>query len=72
MIRRLAEVVDLPPAIRMYVIADPNDNPIIQTALSGKADCVLTADKAMLVLGKVQDVEIISLDEFAIRLPPEE
>src|SRR6186997_2263420 len=26
MIRRLAEVVDLPPAIRSYVSADPNDN----------------------------------------------
>jgi hypothetical protein len=33
---------------------------------------VLTADKAMLTLGKVQDVEIISLDQFAARLPPEE
>jgi uncharacterized protein len=69
MIRRLAAVVDLPPAIRSYVSADPGDNPIIQTALTGKADCVVTADKAMLALGKVQDVEIISLDEFALRLP---
>jgi uncharacterized protein len=71
-IRRLAVVVDLPPGIRSYVSADPDDNPIIQTALSGKADCVLTADKEMLRLGKVQDVEIISLDQFVARLPPEE
>jgi hypothetical protein len=33
---------------------------------------VVTADKALLALGKVQDVEIISLDDFAIRLPPED
>jgi hypothetical protein len=52
--------------------ADPNDNPVIQTALSGKADSVLTADKAMLALGKVRDVEIIPLAEFVTRLPPEE
>jgi putative PIN family toxin of toxin-antitoxin system len=71
-IRRLAQVVDLPPAISAHVAADPNDNPIIQTALSGKADCVVTADKVMLSVGKVQDVEIISLAEFALRLPPEE
>ena len=72
MIRRLAAVVDLPPAIRSYVTADPGDNPIIQTALTAKADCVVTADKPLLKLGKVQDVEIISLDDFAGRLPPEE
>jgi len=71
-IRRLAAVVELPPVLPSYVSADPNDNPIIQTALSGKADCVLTADKAMLAVGKVQDVEIISLDQFVARLPPEE
>jgi hypothetical protein len=33
---------------------------------------VLTADKEMLRVGKVQDVEIISLDQFVARLPPEE
>ncbi len=69
MIRRLAVVVELPPAIQSYVTADPGDNPNIQTALTGKADCVVTADKAMHALGKVQDVEIISLDDFATRLP---
>ena len=72
MIWRLALVVDLPPALRSYVTADPGDNPIIQTALTGKADCVVTADKALLALGKVQDVEIISLDDFASRLPQED
>ena len=71
-IRRLAVVVDLPPAIRPYVTADPGDNPIVQTALFGKADCLVTADKVLLALGKIHDVEIISLDEFAMRLPPEE
>jgi uncharacterized protein len=71
-IRRLAVVVDLPAASRSYISADPNDNPVIQTALSGKADCLVTADKALLALGKVHDVEIISLTQFAIRLPPKE
>jgi putative PIN family toxin of toxin-antitoxin system len=71
-IRRLAVVVDLPPSVRSYVSADPDDNPFVQTALSGKADCVLTADKEMLKLGKVQDVEIISLEQFTAQLPPEE
>ena len=71
-IRRLAEVVDLPLAIGSYVSADSNDNPIVQTAITGKADYVLTADKALLSLGKVQDVEFISLTEFELRLPAQE
>lgn len=71
-ILRLATEVELPRVVRPYVADDPNDNFVIQTALSGKADLIVTADKVLLTLGKVQDVEIISLDDFAIRLPPEE
>jgi predicted nucleic acid-binding protein len=45
---------------------------VIQTPLSGKADLIVTAGKVLLELGSVQAVEIISLDEFLLRLPPEE
>jgi uncharacterized protein len=72
MIRRLATVVELPSVIKPMVADDPDDDPVIQTALTGKADFILTADKALLALRKVQDVEIISLNEFLLRLPPDE
>ena len=68
-ILRLARLVRLPEVVRPYVAADPNDDPIVQTALTGKADCVVTADKALLNLAKVRDVEIISLEEWLSRLP---
>ena len=45
---------------------------MIQTALTGKADVLVTADKVLLALVKVQDVEIISLDEFLLRLPSDD
>lgn len=68
-ILRIASEVKLPDVIRSHVPGDPDDSPIVQTALSGKADLIVTADKVLLELGKVQDVEIISLDEFELRLP---
>jgi putative PIN family toxin of toxin-antitoxin system len=67
-IRGLAAVVDLPPTNQ---VGDAGDSPVIQTALSGTADVLVTADKLLLALRKVRDVEIISLDEFAARLPPD-
>ena len=72
MIRRLAEVVELPLPAKQFVADDPDDNPVIQTALNGKADFVLTADKVLLRLRKVHDLEIIPLGEFVLRLPPDQ
>ncbi len=68
-ILRLARLVPLPAVAHSYVAGDPNDDPIIETALAGKADYVVTADKVLLSLGKIRNVQIITLDEFASRLP---
>ncbi len=69
-LRRKCTVVSLPQPVGQYVAADPNDDPIVQTALTGKADYVVTADKALLGLAKVRDVEIISLERWLSLLPP--
>src|SRR4051812_19171707 len=45
-ILRVAIEVELPPFVRSYVAADPADNPVIQTAVTGKADVLVNADKA--------------------------
>jgi uncharacterized protein len=71
-ILRITRLVRLPETVRPYVPADPNDDPIVQTALTGKADFIVTADKALLGLAKVRDVEIISLDEWLTRLPADD
>jgi predicted nucleic acid-binding protein len=60
---RLAKHVSLPRAIRRYVPDDPDDDPIVQTALSAKADYLITADHVLLNLRKVHDVEIISNED---------
>ena len=71
-ILRMASEVKLSGVVRSYVPGDPDDDAVIQTALSGKSDLIVTADKVLLELGKVQDVEIISLAVFLLRLPPDE
>ena len=67
-LRRATHVV-LPKNIRRYVLGDPKDDAVVQTAISSKADYLVTADALLLDLGKIQKVEIISVKTFAERLP---
>ncbi len=54
-------VVDLSP--------DPDDNPIMATAIAGKADLLVTGDKKhLLVLGVVEGVRVVSAREALIRV----
>jgi putative PIN family toxin of toxin-antitoxin system len=66
---RRAKRVTLPENIGSFVPGDPKDNAVVQTAISAKADYLVTADHLLLELGKVQDVEIISVKTFAQLLP---
>ena len=66
---RRAKRVRLPKHIRSFVPDDPKDNPVVQTAFSSKSDYLVTADALLLAMGKIQDVEIISVRTFADLLP---
>lgn len=61
----LAEVVR--PRGRISILADVEDNRILECARSGKANIIVTGDKAMLDLGRYRDIEIVSLREFLDR-----
>ncbi len=58
----LAEVVR--PRGRIDVLQDEADNRILQCARTGKADVIVTGDKAMLELGGYRNINIISLREY--------
>ena len=68
-ILRRAKLVALPRVIPFFVPGDPDDDAVVQTALTARADSLVTADKVLLDLGKVRDVEIIDVKTFAERLP---
>ncbi|TFH30662.1 MAG: putative toxin-antitoxin system toxin component, PIN family [Deltaproteobacteria bacterium] len=61
----MGEVVD--PSLRLAVFRDEPDNRILECAVEGKADAIVTGDKAMLALGAYQGIRLISLAEYLDR-----
>ncbi len=49
---------------RITFLADGPDNRVLECAVSGGADAIITGDKAMLIVGKYDKVKIMSLKEY--------
>lgn len=58
----LAETVA--PAERLAVLSDDPDNRILECALAGSAEAIVTGDRAMLALEEFRGVRILSLAEY--------
>ena len=58
----LAELVR--PDKRVRVFTDEPDNRILECAISGKADVIVTGDKDMLRLREYEGIKIISLRQY--------
>lgn len=52
------------PTKRVHVFDDEPDNRILECALAGKADAIVTGDKEMLKLKGFEGIKIISLKEY--------
>lgn len=52
------------PQIKVDACRDPKDNPLLETAIEGKADFVVTSDKDLLVLNPFRNISIVSPQEF--------
>ncbi len=62
----LAEIgVTVRPAQRLKVLDDDPDNRILECALAGNVDAIVTGDKAMLMLKKYRHIK----DYLAQRVP---
>jgi uncharacterized protein len=46
------------------VMEDPDDDMILDTALCGKADYIVSGDKHLLKIARYQNVQILSINEF--------
>lgn len=46
------------------VLEDPDDDMVINTAYSGKADYIVTGDSHLLEMGKFRKIKIINIDSF--------
>ena len=52
------------PRRRVTILSDDADNRILECARSGHADMIVTGDRAMLALGRYQDIDIKSLRDY--------
>ena len=62
----LAEHVS--PRRRIEVLTDEPDNRVLECVAEGRADLIVTGDRALLRLGSFEGVEIVSLRAFLTRL----
>lgn len=52
------------PRQRLHVVKDDPDNRILECAIAGRADVIVTGDKALLKLRAYRDLPILSLQEY--------
>jgi putative PIN family toxin of toxin-antitoxin system len=55
----LAETVR--PRARLRVVADDPDNRILECAVAGHADAIVTGDRALLALGTFRNIRLLTL-----------
>jgi putative PIN family toxin of toxin-antitoxin system len=60
---KVAKVVEPDFTVEM-VKEDPDDNKVIEAAIAGKAEYIVTGDKHLLSLAKVKNISIISAKDF--------
>jgi putative PIN family toxin of toxin-antitoxin system len=51
------------------VCRDPKDNKVLELAVSGKADCIVTGDGDLLVLNPFRDIPILTPVDFLATSP---
>lgn len=52
------------PSRKIHVLEDEPDNRVLECAVHGKADAIVTGDKAMLRLKEFEGARIVSLKEY--------
>jgi uncharacterized protein len=61
-IRQAAEVVV--PKVRVADCEDPDDNQILEAAVEGVADVIVSGDKHLLRMKMYRGIEILTIGEF--------
>ncbi len=62
LLAEMGETVE--PTVRRDVFRDEPDNRILECAVEGKAELIVTGDKAMLAIGEYEGIRLITLADF--------
>ncbi len=61
----LSEIAEMvKPSVKIKVLKDAADNRILECAVSGRADLIVTGDKEMLHLKQYEGIKILSLRKY--------
>ncbi|MBM3239972.1 PIN domain-containing protein [Candidatus Poribacteria bacterium] len=64
---RLFEIIVVTPTERIKVIEqDPDDNRILECAVEGNVNYIVSGDRHLLNLGRYRGIEIITISEFLL------
>jgi predicted nucleic acid-binding protein len=58
----------LTPASRLHILADEPDNRILECAVAGRSDLIVTEDRTILGLRKCDGILMVALRDFLVRL----
>lgn len=56
------------PTMQLLACADPDDNRILEAAVEGRADCIVSGDKHLLRMKVFRGIEILTPNEFLERV----
>lgn len=65
-ISRAAEIVQ--PTTSVQIVRDPNDNPIVECAVEGKADMIVSLDKDLLALKSYEGIPVLHIADLLATL----
>lgn len=65
-IERIAEFIE--PESHLKVVDDPKDDIVINTAIDGKADLIISGDHHLLSLKEFRGIKIVSVEEAVRKL----
>jgi len=57
------------PTHRIDASRDPDDNRVLEAAIAGEADYIVTGDRDLLELGSYEGIRIVTPAEFVALLP---
>jgi putative PIN family toxin of toxin-antitoxin system len=58
------------PRTKLAVLSDEPDNRILECAVAGRADAIVTGDKALLALRVFEGIRVLSLRQFLNEMDP--
>ena len=56
------------PGNLKVVTTDPDDDPVLECAIVGKADCLVTGDHHLLAFKRYENVELVTATDFLLRV----